>query len=99
MVGEPVERHFEGVAVGRGRAVRGCRLGLHAGRDDDMAASVNKGNVEGDEGVLHPEAFRRRFGENKQHALILRQALAVHQAGVALVLSLGNLGINLHSLD
>jgi hypothetical protein len=29
----------------------------------------------------------------------LSKALAVHQAGVALALSLGNLGINLHFLD
>lgn len=89
---EEALRHFQGGGVGDTSRILRAAIGIvggagkHLAYRADFAGLADIGNVQRDEGAVHPEGgFRRaRFLIDEQHAVVRRQGFAAHQALAAL---------------
>jgi len=77
---EPTPVHFQGVLSRPRRDIIREVPGVHVEDVQDGPLPVHVGDAQGDEGVLHPKGTRRRTFKNEEHALVLAQFLAEHQA-------------------
>ena len=62
---------------------------------DDGAVVCHKGSRQREQGVFHPKALLRGLLKDKQHAFVLRHLFAPHQADLALLGGLRQLGVYL----
>lgn len=76
---EPAGGHFECEFCWLRGAMGVLGLGQHFSDIDESSLFIQKGDGKWNERVTHPHAVDGRLRKNKQHAVIARQAFAVHQ--------------------
>lgn len=85
---------FQGVAYGLRRAVRGAGQGRHIAESRNQPVCADKRHRQGKKSILHPQADPLRLRESEQHALILLQTQAEHEAPAPALRSAGDFGLD-----
>jgi hypothetical protein len=94
LAGKPSLLHLEHIAHRLRGAVTLLAARLHVGDVHDLAAVVDEGGGQGNEGIAHPEALTLGFLKHEHHALVGAKAGAEHQAAGAGAEIGGDFGAN-----
>ena len=81
---------FEGEFGGGGGFDGGFVLGFEGVDVDDFAGFVEVDEVEGDEGVFHPEAVVVGFFEDEEHAAVFGEGGTIHETELAFGVGVGD---------
>ena len=80
-----------GVGRGRNGAVQIKGIVLHLSNLENAACLIEKGCIQINRCIFHPERDRTGFGNHENHAVVHRERLAVHQAVAVLLNGARNL--------